>query len=313
MNDAETTPDRIYDSVWTPQRRDDIPAEKMRRIENILNSLPELPHQTHRIIEMSTDEESHLDELVEILTTDPVLVSHILKQMNSSYYAINRRIDNLYLAVVMLGFKEVRNIALRSCITRALGDEKKSGGVNTLNLWSHSRMVAVIAESFGDSDNQKSRGVLLTLGLLHDIGKFALLSVAMLLKKNGLQPPNTQKVAPNDYLLKKEDFLFGVNHTVIGGMLAEKWNMPERMVAVLECHHYPSFFGLKEIPYEYRYEITAVSIADLLVNHYAGAGNALPVPHPAFFEIIDSEPQLEDLLTDERRKMLDRISAEQCG
>ena len=82
------------------------------------------------------------------------------------------------------------------------------------------------------------------------------------------------------------------------------------MVAVLECHHYPSFFGLGEIPDEFKHEISAVTIADLLVNLYMGTGNTLSEPHPKFFENLGVESSLENLLTDERRAMLDKIAIE---
>lgn len=156
----------------------------------------------------------------------------------------------------------MKNVAIRSCVAQSLGKGDVFEGFDTNNLWEHSYLVSVCAGTFGSEDDPQSRGILLTLGLLHDIGKFALYAIAMLMKKRGIKPDIVGNKPQSKYILEKEEKLFGVNHNIVGGMLARKWNLSERLVSVLECHHYPSFFGISEIPEEYKKEITAICISD---------------------------------------------------
>jgi HD-like signal output (HDOD) protein len=184
------------------------------------------------------------------------------------------------------------------------------GGANSRQkylqeLWEHSYLVSVCAESLAGEDDQRRRGILLTLGLLHDIGKFVLYDMASLMRERKIvlasgTPGNEQ------FLLAREEHLFGVNHTVVGRLLAEKWNLSDRFAAVLQHHHSPSFYGISELPGEFIDEITTICIADLLVHRFHGAENTLPAPHPHFFALFGTSQSLEGLLTEERLAVLDR-------
>ena len=293
------------DNIWVPLRPDEVPSETMKVVNTVVEQIPELSHSAHKIIEMASDVESVLQELVEQISSDPVLVSNILKEINSSYYGLKRKIDDLHLAVVLLGFNEVKNVAIRSCVTQSLGKGDVFEGFDTKNLWEHSYLVSVCAGTFSSEDVPQSRGILLTLGLLHDIGKFALNAIAMIMKKRGIKPDITEKRPQSKYILENEEKLLGVNHNIVGGLLARKWNLSERFISVLECHHYPSFFGISEIPEEYKEEITAICISDLIVNMFVSGKSNLPEPHKLFFEILNTNPPLESIIKEELAEKLE--------
>ena len=293
------------DGIWVPLRPNEVPSETMKMVKTVVGQIPELPHSAHKIIEMVSKEESVLQELVEQISSDPVLVSNILKEVNSSFYGLKRKIDDLQLAVVLLGFNEVKNIAIRSCVTQSLGKGNVLEGFDTKNLWEHSYLVSVCAGTFSSEDDPQSRGTLLTLGLLHDIGKFALHMIAMVMKKRGIKPDIIGNKPQSMYILEKEEKLYGVNHNIVGGLLAKKWNLSERFISVLECHHYPSFFGISEIPEEYKEEVTAICISDLIVNMFISGKSSLPKPHKLFFEFLGINPSLEGIITDELAEKLE--------
>ena len=285
------------ESLWTPMRLNDVHQETIKVVNSIIDKIPDLPLSVSKIIEMISDEDSTLEELVEVVSSDPMLVSNILKVVNSSYYGLRHKTDNIHLAIVLLGFQEVRKIVLRSGLARALGKGKTFKGYDTRKLWLHSYLVSICAETFVSEDDKQGRGVLLTLGLLHDIGKFTLYDIGMLLIKRGIKPKGVGDMSELDYLLEKEEQLFRINHNIVGRLLAKKWNLSERFISVLECHHYPSFFGISEIPTEYEKEISAISISDLIVNKFLNEKNVLPEPHPHFFNLLGFNPPLESIIT----------------
>lgn len=279
---------------WVPLRRKDISPDVLKPMDAMLDRIPELPVSVQKIIRMASDPESDSKEIAEVAALDPVLVSQILMMVNSSYYGLNRKIDNLRLAIVLLGFNEVRNIAIRCGLSR-VADQCGGSTADTRSLWEHSYLVSVCSEMLTGEDDPQRRGVVFTLGLLHDIGKFALYAVGMIMHRNGIRPAQGGDLARDAHILKKEERYFGINHAVVGGMLAERWNLSERVRAVLECHHLPSFYGMNEIPSEYLEDIAAVCIADLMVHVTVNPEVKIKAPHPFFFEILGLAPTLESI------------------
>jgi len=296
--------DHALAHVWLPLRTNEVNPETLKIVDKFIDQVPDLPLSVDKIIELASDEEGDLGELVEVVSSDPALVSNILKVVNSSYYGLSHKTDNLHLAIVLLGLKEVKKIIMRSYVSRTLATGKSHTNYSTDQLWEHSYLVSVCAEMFCREDDQQNRGVYLTLGLLHDISKFAFYDIAILLKKNGITPPGIEDMPESVCLLEKEQRLFGVNHPIVGGVLARKWNLSQRFISVLECHHYPSFFNIAELPNEYTREIIAICFSDLIVNRFLNIENNLPTPPQPFFEVLGLHPPLENIINQELENKL---------
>ncbi|MFC1538712.1 HDOD domain-containing protein [Candidatus Latescibacterota bacterium] len=295
----------MTDSVtsWKPMRLKDVPPNILEIVHTVVDKLPDLPLSVNKIIEMASDDECDLGELVELVSSDITLVSNILKIVNSSYYGLSHKTDNLHLAIVLLGFAEVRNIALRSFVSQSIeGKDLKEYSTN--QLWEHSYLVSTCAEIFSTEEDHQNRGTLMTLGLMHDVSKFALYNIAIILKKKGITPQGILNLPESSFVLEKEEKLFKVNHTIVGALLSKKWNLSERFIAVLEYHHYPSFFDISELPQEYVKEISAICISDYIVNLYSDVKNMLPVPDTVCFEVLGIEPSPEEIMT---RKVIEKL------
>ena len=120
-------------------------------------------------------------------------------------------------------------------------------------------------------------------------------------KGNREQKP---EIKPNMPLLRREERYYGVNHAIVGSMLDSKWNLSERIFSILEYHRHPSLFKPETIPAQYREDITAISIADLIVNRFTGDNVGLPVPQQEYFDLIRLHPPLDNLLTENLKKRL---------
>ncbi|HUT62890.1 MAG TPA: HDOD domain-containing protein [Anaerolineae bacterium] len=294
------------DCGWIPLQIGDIDPTTVEIIETLVNQIPDLPVSVQKILQSVYDEKSKIKEIADIVASDPVLTSRILRVVNSTYYGLREKVDNIYLAIVLLGLNEVRNVALHLGVSNVLGKGFEYSGYDTRSLWMHSYMVSLCAETFAGSEDQYHAGVLLTVGLLHDIGKFALAGIGHLFKQKGIKLQDLKFLPTHAYLLQKEEHLFGVNHTIVGGMLAKRWNFSERTQIVVEYHHHPSFFGIESLPQMYAEVISFISLADLIVNYLAGAENHPPEPHPYFFEILGFNPPAEKLITDELKSKLSK-------
>lgn len=296
----------MTNKVWLPQNRGSLSPQTLIKAQYVLDKIPQLSLSVQKIIEMARDEKVDSNQLAEVASSDPVLVSKILMMVNSTYYGLTHKIDNLRLAIVLLGFNEVRNIAVQFGIMTALGKAIEKGAYDTKKLWGHSYLVSVCAEMMSGDDNPKRAGVLMTMGLLHDIGKFALNSIAVMMEKKFGKKVGKVEIPDDTPLLAKEENIFGLNHAIIGSMLAEKWNLSKRMCDIIEYHHFPSFFGINDIKSKYIEDISAICFADLIVNTIRDEKKGLREPHPVFFETLGIKPPLENLITEEIRTKLSK-------
>ena len=294
------------ENIWVPVNRESVIPETMKIINTVLAKIPQLSISVQKIIEMAGDDNMDSIKLAEVASSDPVLASKILMIVNSSYYSLSNKVDNLRVAIVLLGFNEVRNIAVQLGFKQVVDSDEQANAVNTKNLWIHSYLVSICAEAFSKDDDPKRAGVLMTMGILHDIGKFALFSIGMMMKRMKIKLPTTMEYSADAPLIAKEEAIFGVNHAIIGGLLTERWNLSERTREVLEFHHYPSFYGIKEIKSDYLEDIAAICIADLVVNHIQEEDHGLNEPHPIFFDLLGFEPPLESIITDDLMARLDK-------
>ncbi len=277
---------------WVPKQRSDLYPETMAVVRKVIDSIPQLPISVQKVIEMTMDDDIGAKELAEVALTDPVLSSKILTLVNSAYYGINRRIDDMRVAIVLVGFNAVRNIAIQNRFSQLFENEEYPELYNQEELWIHSYLVSVCAETFADDhkETQHKHGVYATLGMLHDIGKYALLAVYDLMNKKNLFAKKTDILKSDISILKKEELLFGVNHTIMGAFLAEKWRLSDRISKVIEYHHHPSFHSMDSIIPEYREEIAALSIADSVVNRFMDINKHLNEPKREYFSLLGVDP-----------------------
>ena len=141
-----------------------------------------------------------------------MLVSNILKKVNSAYFALDHKIENLNLAIVVLGFNEVKDIAIQCGLAKAFGKHGETIEYNTRDLWGHSYAVSVCTGFLNRDKKSKHAGVLMTIAMLHDIGKFALYTIGMHAKRIGMKARGMQGMSYNPTILEKEERLFGVSH-----------------------------------------------------------------------------------------------------
>jgi len=289
----------ISEQSWKPMRREDVDPEIMNILKVLVDELPQLPVHVHRIIKLVSDTESDLHEVAKAARSDPGMVSKILKIVNSSYYGLSKKTENLHLAITLLGFHEVRKIAIQNGLTEIFGKGWIYKGYDTRDLWEHSYLVSVSAEILAKKTNPRDAGRLLTLGILHDIGKYALYKLAIIMRKKRVRPFKRETFSSQSTLLEKEEALFGVNHTILGNMLAQKWDLSERICAVLGYHHNPSFWEIDSILPEYMEDVVIICISDLIVHHLDGKSIQLPEPAPEYFDILKLAPPLDNIITPE--------------
>lgn len=208
-------------------------------LEKKLADLPPLPAVVTRIMETVNNPETSATDLNRLISMDQGLASKVLRIVNSAYYGFPKRISTITHAVVILGFNTVRNLVLGVSAFGLLSHKSMPYGLNRAKFWEHSIAAAVAGSVIAKKRLPKQRNApeeAFIGGLLHDIGTLFLDSyfpvqyaVAMAFAAR------EQKSA-----LEAEGLVLGIDHVSVGRRIAEYWNFPPHLVAMLGSHHNPS-------------------------------------------------------------------------
>lgn len=197
-----------------------------------LSKIPAFPPIVLRLFDLLASEEVEVRQLVELLTADPAFSAQILRLANSPLFGFHSRIESLQHALVILGLKRIRSLAMTVAAANYMQAAMR---VQELyRCWRHTLACALLSEELARLTSQ-SEDVAYTAGLLHDLGRLGLLvahpsEYAQLLKhasQSGLE------------MLDLERRCFGLDHCEAGRMLAERWNLPEDIRIVAGRHHDP--------------------------------------------------------------------------
>lgn len=198
--------------------------------------MPSLPTVVARLTRLIADPKTTASDINVALSSDPGLVTKILKLVNSSYYGFPRRITTITNAVVILGFNQVRNLALSAFIFDKFASAGRESGFDVNGFWKHSIGAAFTGADIARQLDPKLEEDAFICGLLHDLGKFVMALSA---------PRHLAQVLD---IVRKNDILFnsaermclGYDHAMLGAIVMEQWNLPEALVDVVRYHHDPA-------------------------------------------------------------------------
>lgn len=214
-------------------------AEDMLTLDEIVartTDLPTIPAAALRVLQETESSTSTASSVAQILGTDQALSAKVLRLSNSAYYGLSRRVSNLSEAVVVLGMRAVRNLAIVASSYPWMNKPIPGYELGPKEMWQHSFGVAVGAQLIAKRGNVPDDEGAFTAGLLCDMGKAAL-SVWFENKTAKMLALAQQTSQP---FCAVERMLLGYDHAEVGAHLAQRWNFPENMVRAIRYHHEPS-------------------------------------------------------------------------
>lgn len=202
-------------------------------VEANKTELPVFDGTTQRLQGMLQDSEVDVNEVAKLVTSDPVLVSALLRAANSTFFGGLEKVTSVQEALVRLGAKQVGNLVM--LITQKKSYEIRDAALRPMvtQLWKHAVATAVgsqwLAQKLKRSDIANEAFV---AGLLHDIGKLFLLRVVDDMKATN------PKFQPEEALVRE---LLASMHAEQGAALLRNWNIPEVYAEVIARHHEMDF------------------------------------------------------------------------
>lgn len=197
-----------------------------------VDKMPAFPKSVQRVLELTRIADVSPKSIVEVIEKDPVMTARILRVINSAFYALPDKVSGVGHAVIMLGINTIKNLAIRIAAVGMI-PKTNNAGFDTEQYLLHSLGCAeaarLIAQEMEDGDPTEAY----LGGLLHDIGKilFALYLPQPFRAALDISAANGSAL----HLAEKE--LIGVDHTVAGALLAQRWQFPPSLVDCIRNHH----------------------------------------------------------------------------
>ncbi len=198
------------------------------------SGLPSVPQVVLRIKQISEDPKASVADLANCILSDHQLTARILRMANSSYYGdFAGKVYTITQAIVLMGFRAVRNTAISMAVYGMVNKLAKSTSFDVTAFWTRSVASGVIAKYLASRINQPELiEAAFIAGFMHDIGQVILAGVY---PSEYEQISRQEAESPDVYL--QERALMDVDHMQAGGVLARKWNLPEGMTLAITNHH----------------------------------------------------------------------------
>jgi putative nucleotidyltransferase with HDIG domain len=207
---------------------------RLELIKQHIDSFPVLPATVTKLMELTRDPESSAKDIMEVILPDQSLCLTILKIANSALFGRPKKVESIQMAVAVLGFYEVQNIALTKALINSFSkiDEKYRLFVD--KFWEHSFVCGVAARIIAQ-DLQIAPDIASMGGLIHDVGKLIMLETFDDDYDIQLWMANYS----DEKMIQEEDRTFSFTHDQIGGQLMEEWNFPDNLITAVANHHHP--------------------------------------------------------------------------
>ena len=147
------------------------PAEVLvKRLFARIGEVSSLPMVAVRIIEVAGDSTAGAEDLHRAIQFDAALAVRVMRTVNSSYYSLSNRVADLKLAIALLGFKEIRNLAITAYVAQLFKRAAGHGTYTREGLWNHLIGVGTVARLIAQTCRKVPPQEAYLAGLLHDLG-----------------------------------------------------------------------------------------------------------------------------------------------
>jgi len=209
--------------------------ESLKAIIGSVGQLKVLPQVVFQIMSTTSDDQSSGAMLERQISVDPGFTARLLSMANSSYYALPKRVTSIRDAVLLLGFKVIRELAMNASVFDMFVGKTDKESMRRRDWWKHSVDTGVLARWLAEQNGKIDPAEAYTAGLLHFIGKTTMdqFDPAAYERILGV----VEKGAPERLA---ERTLYGVDHIDVGVALAENWKFPETISQALNYEDSPN-------------------------------------------------------------------------
>ncbi len=200
----------------------------------LLDDLPQLPVAVHQLLEALSDDEINRNRLADIIDHYPTLSGKLVGLANSAYFRRLSAIRGLSDAILVLGFRTVRSLALATALQTPFANNR-CPAFQPGRFWLQSVLTAHVARELARNaaaDLSLDPDEAYLAGLLHGIG---LLALAHLFPRELNQVLETENLTREALSLRIRE-KFGATHRSLGAAVLKRWHLPDAFTCAAQ--HY---------------------------------------------------------------------------
>jgi putative nucleotidyltransferase with HDIG domain len=201
-----------------------------------IRSLPTIPDAVARLSALARDERSDAGDFEQVIKPDPAMTANLLRLANSAFFGCRREVTSVRQAIALLGVERVFEIASSAAFARTLPARMPGYNVPADAFWTHCIAVAALSERLAKELGFKAPALTFTAGLLHDAGK---LVIGSFLVDESARLASSLHVE-NTTLVDAEHLVLDTDHTEVGALVVESWDLPPAIGRAARWHHRPS-------------------------------------------------------------------------
>lgn len=224
------------------------PGARLAAAFETAERFPVLAESRARVLRAATAETVRVGDLVEAIESDVALTIAVLRYANRS--RSGGTVSGIPEAVELLKPSGVLAIAGTAPVFDFF-EPNGSWALRPERFRVHALATQHAAEQIGRTVGWPERDELAVAALLHDIGRLVISSL------HPGQRGYFDAVANSpERRVREEREQLGIDHALVGGVLARRWNMPQRIAVAIERHHAEDAEGLAAM----------VAVADMVAH-----------------------------------------------
>lgn len=245
---------------------------KLASLQSVNRALSELVHS----------ESSLNSQIAGIIRCDPSLSARLLRMVNSVYFGLSTRINNIEEAVSLLGLRQIRELSMATPVLEEIEQlqQNTSTSLPWRELWSHSIGTAILTrEILGATSISVDDDTDYLIGLMHNVGKVVMAYVFPGELRTLMAMPPVRTPAE---VCAFEREIIGWDHSQIGAYFLTRHQLAEEITFAVRYHNEPD-----RAP-RHRLFAAAVQVADYLVRHSGISGafeRVAPIENEAWLKL----------------------------
>jgi putative nucleotidyltransferase with HDIG domain len=239
-------------------------------------SLPALPQVLVQLISHCDSADAGMTALAELLSRDAALATKVLRVAASPAYRRGPVPANLEQALTTIGLDMVRTMLLTESVYQTFNDFATTRGIDLRPFWAHAIASAISARAIADKLGYAHVEEAYLAGLLHDIGRLALVTAAPDEYAANFHAQDDQAMCAT------EERTLEITHPEAGALLIEGLALDSFLADSIRYHHEP----LERLQTAHPL-VRLTALADAFATH-AGTKEGIP---PAVARMAGFSPQ----------------------
>lgn len=255
----------LTETTLPPTRTTPFSEDEIKRRIDGCPKLASLQSINRALSALVKSEGSLNSQIAEVIRRDPSLSARLLRMVNSVYFGLSTRVNNIEEAVFFLGLRQIRELSMATPVIEELEQwqQTTTSGLPWKDLWSHSIGTAILTrEILAATALHVDDDTDYLIGLLHNVGK-VVMAYAFPDELRTLMA--TPAGSPTEFCQMERE-LIGWDHGQIGAHYIARHQLSEEIVFAVHYHNAPDFAP------SHQNFAAAVQVADHLVRHAGISG-----------------------------------------